>query len=126
MPLSAAGNKYVLVVADLFSKYVNLYAIPNQEAPTVADKLFREFVGQHGVPEQLHSDQGRQFESNLVTELCARLGIIKSRTSAYHPQDNGQVERYNRTMKNILAKCLEGREHDWDRLLASDLNGSHE
>ncbi|KAI8490454.1 hypothetical protein Bbelb_317220 [Branchiostoma belcheri] len=117
MPLSSAGNKYVLVVSDVFTKYVNLYPIPKQDAATVADKLFRDFVGQHGVPDQIHSDQGSQFESQLVAELCARLQISKTRTSPYHPQGDGQVERFNRTMKNILAKALAGREHDWDLLL---------
>ncbi|XP_066267523.1 uncharacterized protein [Branchiostoma lanceolatum] len=117
MPLSTAGNKYVLVVSDIFTKYVNLYAIPRQDAATVADKLFRDFIGQHGVPDLLHSDQGPQYESHLISELCTRLGIRKSRTSPYHPQGDGQVERFNRTMKDILAKCLAGRENDWDRIL---------
>ncbi|CAH1242556.1 Hypp6836 [Branchiostoma lanceolatum] len=69
MPLSTAGNRYVLVVSDIFSKYVNLYEIPRQDAATVADKLFRDFIGQHGVPDQLHSDQGPQYNSDLIAEL---------------------------------------------------------
>ncbi|CAH1242593.1 NYNRIN [Branchiostoma lanceolatum] len=117
LELFLSGNKYVLVVSDIFSKYVNLYAIPRQDAATVADKLFRDFIGQHGVPDQLHSDQGPQYESHLISELCTRLGIRKSRTSPCHPQGDGQVERFNRTMKDILAKCLAGRENDWDRIL---------
>ncbi|KAI8503734.1 hypothetical protein Bbelb_187050 [Branchiostoma belcheri] len=103
MPLSSTGNKYVLVATDVFSKYVNLYAIPKQDAATVAVKLFRDFIGQHGVPDQLHSDQGPQYESLLITELCSRLNIRKSRISPYDPQGDGQVERFNRTMKNILT-----------------------
>ncbi|CAH1258182.1 WDR1 [Branchiostoma lanceolatum] len=69
----------------------------------------------------LHRTAGRyqrpQYESHLISELCTRLGIRKTRTSPYHPQADGQVERFNRTMKDILAKCLAGRENDWDRIL---------
>ncbi|CAH1229798.1 RTL1 [Branchiostoma lanceolatum] len=111
------GNKYVLVVADVFTKYINLYAIKSQDASTVADKIFHDFVGQHGVPDQLHSDQGAQYQSRLIAELCKSLQIAKSRTTPYHPQGDGQVERFNRTLKDTLAKCLADHEGDWDKLL---------
>lgn len=85
LPITSRGNRYVLVVQDHFSKYVNLYAIPDQRATTVAKCLFENFICEHGIPEMLHTDQGRQFESDLVKHLCQLLGIKKTRTSPYHP-----------------------------------------
>ena len=81
LPESAAGNSYILVVADYFTRYTEAYPIPNQEATTVAAKLVDEFFFRYSPPEQLHSDQGRNFESAVITEVCKLLGIEKSRTT---------------------------------------------
>ena len=94
-PESEAGNIYILVVADYFTRWMEAFAIPNQEASTVANKLVDEVFMRFGIPTQLHSDQGRQFESHLMTEICKLLGIQKSRTTPYHPQSDGMVERFN-------------------------------
>ena len=82
MPMSARGNKYALVAMDYFTKYAFTYAMPNQTAETVSECLF-DMVLRQGVPERLHSDQGRQFESAVFQSLCKRLGIEKTRTSPY-------------------------------------------
>ena len=74
-PESRRGNKYVLVVMDSFNKFVEAYALPNQEAGTVASALTKEFISRFGVPEYMHSEQGRQFESGLCAEVCTLLGI---------------------------------------------------
>ena len=113
-PVTPRGNRYVLVIQDHFTKYVNVYPMPDQTAPTVAMCIFKDYVREHGVPESLHSDQGRQFEAAVVQELCTLLGIHKSRTTPYHPQGNGMVERFNRTMKDMLAKCVLDHGRDWD------------
>ena len=86
----------------------------NQTAETVAKHLFEDYVKEHGLPEALHTDQGRQFESRLVQDLCQKLGIKKSRSSAYHPQGAGIVERVNRVVKGQLAKYLADKGGDWD------------
>jgi transposase InsO family protein len=86
----------------------------DQTARTVADILFREYIRDHGVPESLHSDQGRQFEADICQELCALLEIYKSRTTPYHPQGNGMVERFNETLKNMIAKNTKNHGRDWD------------
>lgn len=66
----------------------------NQEAATIAQKLLDEMFCRFSPPEQLHSDQGRQFEAGLITELCQMLHIEKTRTTPYHPQSDGQIERF--------------------------------
>ena len=90
------------------------FAIPNQEASTVANKLVDEVFMRFGIPTQLHSDQGRQFESHLMTEICKLLGIQKSRTTPYHPQSDGMVERFNRTLLSMLAAHCKENPWNWE------------
>ena len=102
-PESTAGNTYVLVAGDYFTKWTEAYAIPNQEAITVARKLVNQMFCHFSPPEQLHSDQGKQFESALMQEVCNLLGIKKSKTSSYHPQFDGLEECSNHTLLDMLA-----------------------
>ncbi|KAL6466207.1 hypothetical protein MHYP_G00263400 [Metynnis hypsauchen] len=114
LPMSAKGNRYVLVLMDLYTKFVNLYPLKTQTAVSVAQCIFEQFIPQHGVPESLHSDQGRQFESDLIKHLCGLMAIRKLRTSPYHAQCDGAVERYNRTLKEELSKYLFELGLEWD------------
>ena len=112
-PQSRNGNKYGLVVTDYFTKYVEIYAIPNQEASTIASVLTREFFSRYGVPNFLHSDQGTQFESRLFAEVCTLLGITKTRTTPFRPQSDGQSERNIKTLSRMIAMATKD-QHDWD------------
>ena len=116
-PESINGNNYILVVGDYFTRWVEAYAICNQEAVTVANKLTNEFFFRFSPAEQLHSDQGRQFESQVIAEVCKLLGIHKSCTTPYHPQSDGMVERFNRTLLNMLATTAEKHPFDWESQL---------
>ena len=86
LPESDKGNKYILVVGDYLSKWMEAYPIPDQTATTVAEKFVNEFVCRFGVPDVLHSDQGRNFESQIFAEMCSALGIEKTRTCPYNPE----------------------------------------
>jgi hypothetical protein len=114
---TTAGNKYILVVTDCFTKWTESYAIPNIEAKTVAKKIVEEWVCRYGAPTLLHSDQGGQFEARLFQELCKLLGIIKTRTTALRPQSNGQVERFNRTLAAMLSIYADAKPKSWDKHL---------
>ena len=118
LPVTLAGNKYILVAADYFSKWIEAYAIPNQEATTIARKLLDEMFCRFALPEKLHSDQGRQFEAEVTTQLCQFLQIEKTRTTPYHPQSDGLVERFNRTLLNMLSTCSMEHPSDWDLYLS--------
>ena len=116
-PESEAGSRYILVVSDYFTKWVEAYGIANQEAPTIARTLVDEFFCRFSPPRQLHSDQGRQFESEVIAEICKLLGIVKSRTSPYQPQGDGQVERFNRTLLHMLATAAKDHPWSWEHHL---------
>ena len=118
-PKSATGNTHILVVSDYFTRWAEAYAIPNLEAATIAKKLTKEFILRFGPPEQLHSDQGRNFESRVITELCKLLGIAKTRTTPYHPQSDGLVERLNRTLLNMLSTAVTDQQEAWEDHLQS-------
>ena len=90
-PESLAGNTHILVVADYFTRWTEAYPIPNQEATTVASKLTDDFFPCVSPPEQLHSEQGRNFESDVIAEVCRLLGVTKTRTTPYHPQSKGST-----------------------------------
>ena len=113
-PQTAKGNLYVLVAADYFTRWVEAYTIPNQEAVTVASKLVNEMFCRFSIPEQLHSDQGRQFESSVMQEVSRILQICKTRTTPYHPQSDGLVERFNRTLIAMLATTVRDHPEEWE------------
>ncbi|GFW76233.1 retrovirus-related Pol polyprotein from transposon 412 [Trichonephila clavipes] len=92
LPRTASGNKYLLVVMDYFTKWPEVYPIPDQEAPTVAEAVVQHWISRYGVPLQLHSDQGRNFVSAVLKGVCELLGIDKTKTTPLHPQSDGMVD----------------------------------
>ena len=90
-PVTDDGNRYIMVIGDYFTKWVEAYAIPNQEVTIVAKKLVHYFCCRYGAPMEIHTDQGRNFESRVFKELCRLLGIRKTRTTPLHPQSDGMV-----------------------------------
>ncbi|GFS49136.1 retrovirus-related Pol polyprotein from transposon 412 [Trichonephila clavipes] len=94
-----------------------IYPIPDQEASTVAEVLVQHWISRFGVPLQLLSDQGRNFDSAVCKRLCEILAIDKTRTTALHPQSDGMVERFNRTILNSLSLLVSGNQQDWDKKL---------
>ena len=109
------GNKYIHVTGDYFTKWTEAYAIPNKEAVTVPKRLLDEMFCRFSLPEKL---QGRQFEGEVVTQLCQLLAIEKTHTTPYHPQSDGLIERFNRTLLSMLATCLEDHPNEWDQQLS--------
>jgi len=114
LPVSSSGNRYLLVVVDCFTKWVEAFPLRNPRAKTIAKIFVNQVISRHGVPLELHTDQGRNFESKLFRELMCLLGIKKTRTTPLHPQSDGQVERQHRTILNYLSKFILENQKDWD------------
>lgn len=99
---------------DMFTKYVEVVPMPNQEAVTVAKALVEAVVVHYGTPLQILTDQGRNFEGQVFTEMCRVLEVDKVRTSTYHPQCNWMIERFHRTLNAMLGKVVEESQRNWD------------
>ena len=112
------GRENVLVMTDVFSKYTQAVPTKDQSAVTVARVLVDNWFTRFGVPKRIHSDQGRQFESALIRQLCQLYGIEKSRTTAYHPQGNGQCERFNRTLHDLLRSLPPEKKRMWPKYIS--------
>lgn len=118
LPTTGRNHKFILVVTDHFSKWA--YAIPMNKITSkdVAFQLVTKVVlAGHGVPRRILTDRGSNFNSELAREVYRMLNIAKSTTSAYHPQCDGNTERFNGTLGSMLAKLMEDHPLDWDELL---------
>ena len=115
VPLSSNNNRYLLVLQDYFTKWADAIPLPDQTAARITGELIKVF-SRHGPPKILHSDQGRNFESSILTQTLEAFGIHKSRTTAYHPQGDGMVERFNRSLLQLLRTYVDKQE-DWERHL---------
>jgi transposase InsO family protein len=117
-PWPKSNNKvYILTCIDHYTKWADAIALPNKEAVTVAKALVDVVFCHVGLPLQLISDQGKEFDNNLMAALCTRLGIDKVRTTAYHPASNGSVERLHRSMNSMLAKSVDDNQKNWTEVL---------
>lgn len=114
---SSDGRENVLVVTDVFSKFSQAYPTVDQRASTVARVLTEKWFYIYGVPKRIHSDQGKSFEGDLLKRLCHLYGIDKSRTTPYHPEGNGQCERFNRTLHDLLRTLPPDKKRKWPQYL---------
>ena len=110
---SSGGYEYILVVMDHFTRYAQTYATRNKSARTVAQKLYNDFILRFGFPLKIHHDQGGEFENRLHQELEKLWGVEHSCTTPYHPQGNGQVERFNWTLMGMLRTLPATQRSRW-------------
>lgn len=114
---TARGNKYILVMTDQYSKYVRAFPLTEKSATQVAEVFHTGWVCLFGSPRQVHTDRGGEFEAKLMKQLCALFHSEKTRTTSYHPSSDGQVERYNRTMWDLIHALVKDDPKTWDECL---------
>ena len=114
------GNRYIITATDYLTKYPEARAVKNADASTTAQFIFEDIICRHGAPKEVLSDRGRNFIAKMIEELCKRMNIHHKRSSPYHSQTNGLVERFNRTLCETLAKISEDTT-SWDKALAPAL-----
>jgi transposase InsO family protein len=114
LPRTKHGNRFLLVIADRFTKVTITVPLRTVTALAVAKAFCDRWVYVYGPPISLLTDNGPQFTAKFFQAVCAELGVKKTFTTAYHPQTNGQVERYNRTILAALRAYVSKRQDDWD------------
>jgi len=117
LPITEAENRYVIAAMDYFTKWPVARAIPNIQAVTVVQFIYEDIICQFGCPKIFQTDNGRSFHNKLLAALAEDFGIDYRRTSPYHPEANGLIERFNRTMGTALAKHARTNKLTWDRYL---------
>ena len=112
-PRSSSGHEWLLVVSDHFTKFAQAYPVRNTSAVTLAKKVMDEYICRFGCFEGLHSDQGANVDGAVFKGLCDLVDAAKTRTTPYHPQGDGQVERLNKSLVKILCKLISDHRRDW-------------
>ena len=117
LPLSNKGNRFILVLVDCATRYPEAVALKNIETTTVAEELVNIFC-RVGIPNEILSDRGTQFTSDLMNEVARLLSLRQLFTTPYHAMCNGLVERFNGTLKKMLSRMSAEKPKDWDRYIS--------
>ena len=111
----SGGFEYALVVCDHFTRFVQIYPTKTKSAKSAAEKLYNDHILNFGFPRRIHQDRGREFNNELFQRLNALCGISSSNTTPYHPMGDGQVERMNRTIINMLKTLNDNQKSNWKK-----------
>lgn len=125
LQISYAGHKYILVMIDHFTNWVEAEPLKSLEADETVDVIYRRFICRHGCPKTILTDRGTQFTSDIFARFCVQSGIRHLKTTAYHPQTNGKTERFNRFIAIALSLVIDKNQKNWDHLLYPCLLAYH-
>jgi Integrase zinc binding domain/Integrase core domain len=120
LPITKQQNRYIIVATDYLTKWPEAEATSEATGKRVAEFIYQTIISRHGCPKQIISDRGTHFRNEIVQALLKKFEIQHLLSTPYHPQTNGLVERFNRTLCESLAKITEGKE-DWDTHISSVL-----
>jgi transposase InsO family protein len=113
LPKTAGGYEYILVVVDCFTRYMELIPVRSKDAKVVARALVNRVFCRHGIPRALYSDEGGEFDNNLMKRMQEILHLKQHFTAIYHPDANGQVERLNGLVLEMLTMYVNRNRKDW-------------
>jgi len=117
LPETDKGNKYILTVVDVLTRSAESIPIQDCDTQTIAEAIISHVICRHGLFEMMRSDRGPQFVGIIAANVYKQLGIKQIKTTAWHPQSNGIVERFNKTLKQTLKLWSNEYQNDWDTLL---------
>ena len=117
LPRTQRGHMFCLVISDYFTKWTECYPMRKIDAVTTAKLFVEQFVCRFGLPRQVHTDRGSNFTSKLFSQMCSLLQIDKTQTTSYHAMGDGLVERFNRTLEEMLSLFVNKNQKNWDELL---------
>ncbi len=118
LPLTRRNNDAIFVVVDRRTKMIKVIAIEkNRTAESVAAKFYEEVYRHHGFPSEIISDRNSSFMSKFWTALFERVGVILKPLSSYHPETDGQTERMNRKLEEMLRCYVDQNQSNWDDFL---------
>lgn len=121
LPKTKQGNMYIVVATEYLTKWPEARAIPNAKASSVVKFFYKDIICWHGCLKEILMDRGTHFVNEMLDSLCNELGVKHRLSTAYHPQTNGLVERFNRTLCESLAKYANEHQDDWDVYLTTVL-----
>jgi hypothetical protein len=116
LPQSEQGNRYILVLSDLFTKWIELYALPDQQSNQIINCLM-DLICRYSIPGSILTDNGTNFSSRCYKLMLQSMQIREIHTTPYHPQTDGQTERFNATLMQALRKYIEEEPRGWDTKL---------
>lgn len=121
LPKTSKGNKYIVVATEYLTKWPEACALPDAKASSVVSFFYEDIICRHGCPKEVLTDRGTHFVNEMLDSLCDKFGVKHKLSTAYHPQTNGLVERFNRTLCEALAKFANENKDDWDLYISSVL-----
>ena len=119
IPKTSRGNQYALILVDHFSKWPEVVALSNTDAPTVARAIYDQWCCRYGLMKSLHSDGVSNVNGNVIQELCKLLGVNKSHSSRLHRQGDGMAESMVKILKDCMKKPVDKYGSDWDLYIQS-------
>ncbi len=121
LPETTDGNRYILTMIDIFTRWPIAVPVPDRKASTVARAIYEHLVCVHGCPKAIYTDRGAEFITPGMTILCETLGIAKVATTGYQPQANGHVERFHQWIGRMMTIMANDKKDDWDLYISACL-----
>ena len=121
LPDTVNGNKYILTMIDVFTRWPIAVAVPDRKSSTVARAIYEQLISVHGCPKAILTDRGKEFLAAGIKKLCRTMGIAKIETTGFQPQANGHVERFHQWIGRMMTMMSNEKKDDWDLYLDASL-----
>jgi hypothetical protein len=114
---SARGHQHIIMVVDYFIKWAEAMPTVKYDGKTATFFIFNQIIARFGIPSEIVTDHGSHFQNEMMIELASKMGFKHDHSSPYYPQENGQVEAVNKSLKTILQKTVSRSNSNWHIML---------